>query len=267
MKSCKVFLLIFIVFVVFISSCKTIKNRNRGGKELTLEQIYDSVKITQLDYKSLQAKFSVKVNTEKKKYPTFKGNLKILKDSMIWVSLTPGLGIEVARIQFTKDSIFILDRTTKKCIKGKYSFIKKLWKVDVDYNSIESILTNRFFIYPTVKDEKTGFSKEFSLKNDSNQIIAYRKTSNSVENLLALNRNDFSISSYLINDVPNIRSLNVKYEKGNFENVKKFPDKVFVSSLNAGKNVVLDIKYTKVYLDKNLTFSFRIPDNYKIIKH
>ncbi|NJO89334.1 MAG: DUF4292 domain-containing protein [Chloroflexia bacterium] len=36
---------------------------------------------------------------------TLKGNLRIQKDSLIWISLS-GFGIEAARLKCTKDSVF-----------------------------------------------------------------------------------------------------------------------------------------------------------------
>ena len=194
-----------------------------------------------------------------------KGNLKILKDSIIWISLSPGLGIEAVRLKFTKDSVFLMDKIKKNLTKGKYAFIKKLWKIDVDYNSLQSILTNQFFIYPTVENEKLNFFKEFTLKGDSTQIVAYRKTEESVENLIKLNNTDFTIASYLINDVPNVRSLIINYEKGNFDTAPFFPGKVDVASSTAGKNIIVNINYAKVTLNSNITFPFTVPTSYKVI--
>ncbi len=263
--------LVFTTYLVLISlvvtSCKTLKgNKNKNTKILTIGQVYDSVSKFQYDYKTLEAKCNIKFKNNLK-IMNLKGTLRIQKDDIIWISLSPGLGIEAVRLKCTKDSVFLLDKINKTVTKGKYDFITKLWKIDVDYNSLQSILTNAFFIYPTVADEKLDFSKEFILKNDSNQIVAYRKTDFSVENLLKLNNSDFLISSYLINDVPNLRSLKIDYEKGGFETANRFPSHVKISSLNSGKNILLDLNYTRVNLDKSLSFSFRVPSTYKVIVH
>ena len=256
----------YVLIVSFlVSSCKTLKNKGNGNTNmLSLEQVYDSVYKFQYDYNTLYAKCNVKFK-QKSKTMSLKGNLRIQKDSIIWISLSPGLGIEAVRLKCTKDSVFMLDKINKTLTKGKYDFIKKLWKIDVDYNSLQSILTNYFFIYPTVEDEKLNFSNQFTLKKDSNQLLAYRKTPLSVENLLTLNNSDFFISSYLINDVSNLRSLKINYEKGQFENANRFPSLVKIASVNAGKNIQLDVKYTKVNLNKSLSFSFRVPDSYRVI--
>lgn len=257
-----------VLLVIFLASaCKTLKNKNRGQKKLlSLEQVYDSVYKYQYDYTTLSAKCNVKFKNESKNI-SLKGNLRIHKDSIIWISLSPGLGIEAVRLKCTKDSVFLLDRINKSITRGKYDYIKKLWKIDVDYFSLQNILTNRFFIYPTVTNEKNDFSRQFSLKSDTSLINVYRKTDKAVENLLKITYTDFYISTYLINDVPNARSLKIDFEKGNFDNANRFPSKVDIASVNAGKNLQLDLNYTKVTLNSSVSFSFKVPDSYRVIEH
>ncbi len=266
MRKIMIFTTYLLLVSFLISSCRTRKNNGRRNTDtFTLEQVYDSVYKFQYDYKTLTAKCNVKY-TEKSKTITLKGNLRIQKDSVIWISLT-AFGIEAVRLKCTKDSFFLIDKLKKSITKGKYEFLRKLWKIDVDYNSLESILTNHFFIYPTVADEKLDFSKQFSLKKDSNQIIVHRKTEESVENLLRFNNSDFRISSYLINDVPNVRSLKIDYERGDFDDAKNFPSRVDIASVNSGKNISLNLNYTRVTLNSDLSFPFRVPDSYKVVVH
>jgi len=266
MKKLLIFATYLLIVSFLFSSCKTLKNRKHRKDVLTLEEVYDSVGKFQKEYKTLFAKCNIKYQN-KSKTISLKGNLKILKDSLIWISLSPGLGIEVVRLKCTKDSVFLLDKINKSITKGKYSYIKKLWKIDVDYNSLQSILTNHFFIYPTVADEKFDFFKEFTLKDDSTQIVAYRKTEQSVENLIKLNNSDFSISSYLINDVPNVRSLLINYGNGNFDTAPNFPGKVDIASSTSGKSLMINVNYTRVTLNSSITFPFRVPSSYRIIIH
>ncbi|HAR20844.1 MAG TPA: DUF4292 domain-containing protein, partial [Cytophagales bacterium] len=39
--------------------------------------------------------------------------IRIRKDSVIWISVNPALGIEVVRALITKDSIFVIDKIHK----------------------------------------------------------------------------------------------------------------------------------------------------------
>jgi len=262
-------ILIFILLFsanLFLNSCKTVKPIAEKKPKSSLDNIYDSIKLAEYEYESLNIKFNVKYE-KKSQSMNLKGNLKILKDSIIWVSLSPGLGIEAARLMCTKDSIFFLDKINGSLTKGKYEYIKNLYKIDVDYYSLQAILTNNFFIYPTIKNEKAEFTKNFSLTKDSTELAVYRKNELLVENLVNINRAVYRISSYFINDVPNKRSLSVKYSADVNQKQKSFPGSISIKSFNADKFLLLDLDYTKVTVNEALTFSFKVPQDYRLIVH
>ena len=74
----------------------------------------------------------------------FKASMKIQRDSFIQISVTAPLGIEVARVLLTLDSIKFADVYHKNILWPIMSF---QWKYDVrlGYNCIQDILTNTFF--------------------------------------------------------------------------------------------------------------------------
>ena len=262
--------IIFIILIfcagIFMNSCKTIKPVTHATKGSNLGNIYDSLKLAEFNFKTLNIKFNVKYE-KKTQSLTLKGNLKILKDSIIWISLSPGLGIEAARLMLTKDSVFLLDKLNGSLTKGKYTYLKNLYKVDVDYNSLQAILTNNFFIYPSVSNEKNEFTNRFHISKDSIELAVYRKDELSVENLVNIQKSVYRINSYLINDVPNRRSLNVNYQSKASHDQKNFPGSITIKSVNENKFLNIDLDYTKVTLNEDLTFSFKVPQDYRVIVH
>ena len=58
-------------------------------------------------YFSAKADISLKTTTDNK---SFKAHLRVVRDSAAWVSITPALGIEVARALLTTDSLFLIDK-------------------------------------------------------------------------------------------------------------------------------------------------------------
>ncbi len=261
---------LFIILIIssgfFMNSCKTIKPITTVKVGNNLENIYDSLKQAEFNFKTLNIKFNVKYE-KKSQSMSLKGNLKILKDSIIWVSLSPGLGIEAARLMCTKDSVFFLDKMGGSLTKGKYEYLKNLYKIDVDYNSLQAILTNNFFIYPSVLNEKKEFLEKFSIAKDSVELAVYRKDDYSVENLVNIEKSIYRISSYMINDVPNKRNLFVNYQSKNNLDVKNFPGSISIKSTNEDKFLNLELDYTKITLNEDLTFSFKVPKDFKVILH
>ena len=108
MKISNKYILFIISFSFIFNSCLVNKPilKKKEIKNLTGSQVFDSIRDNYGDYKYFYSKFSASfiMNGEK---TSIKGTIKIKPDSIIWISLSPGLGVEIARIKATKDSIFL----------------------------------------------------------------------------------------------------------------------------------------------------------------
>jgi hypothetical protein len=262
----RIFVISFVLLLLSMLSCKTLKKVKGEKKSISLERIYDSLLIAGPDYSNLEIRFNMSYANSSQS-TDLKGTIKMTKDSLIWISLSPGLGIEGIRFMCNKDSIFILDRLHKTFIKSNYSYVKKEWNVDVDFNSLQAILTGDFFIYPSVYDGKKEFVSNFIIKNDSDGLEIYRKTQNNIENLLKIDRSIFKISDYIINDVNEMRNFSLIYSFNKLSEGFQFPKKVSIKSNNAGKFLNIELDYTKILINNNPTFSFTIPANYSTVLH
>jgi hypothetical protein len=258
---------IFITYAILIAiffafSCKTTKIATEKKKDiLTIDKIYDSLTGADPVYRNLEIKFTINYQTEKKEID-LKGTLKIAKDSLIWISLTPGLGIEGARFMCNKDSLFILDRLNKTYRKSDYNYIKENWKVDIDYTILQSLLVSKLFIYPNVSDTRNDFISTFSIQNVSDILKIYRKNSENVENILNVDRNIYKIKDYLINEGNAQRSLYFLYTYEKLNEGYHFPKTISVKSFSAGKSLNIDLDYTKIQVNTNLNFPFSVPSSY-----
>jgi hypothetical protein len=245
-------------------SCKTIKPVISDEKELNLSKIYDSLQISEIKFKTLEIKFNVQY-TGSDQNLSLKGNLKVLHDSLIWVSLSPGLGIEAARFMCNPDSLFILDRINRDLTKGTYKYLKETKRIDIDFKSLQAILLNRFFVYPSVTNERDEFINTFTIKNDSTALTVYRKSSTAIENMVNINRMNYKVMDYFISDIPNMRNLSIKYSIDNVDHDNGLSKFIKIVSNSEGKFLNIEINYTKITKDELITFPFNVPLSYKII--
>lgn len=70
--------------------------------------------------------------------------LRMQQDSVIWVSLSPGLGIEAIRAKITRDSILILDRINQHYYAGDYDLLKEKYNVDVPFDMLQNIIIGNY---------------------------------------------------------------------------------------------------------------------------
>jgi len=259
------FLAILLLISFIAVSCKT-KKKLEKKRVFELNEVYDNITKEYINYNTLLIKASAKFDEGKRKIG-LKTTIKIKKNKLIIISLSPGLGIELARIKFTNDSVFIIDRLSSQVTKGSYKFFNEKYKINVGFNEIQSILTNELFIYPLKigADIKNEFVNNYVIRNKEQYIDLYRKTNELLENLIVIENKKNSIKNCVINDIKNRRNLTIKFEDYFGASFNNLPKRIYINSMVENKNIIIKLNYSKITKNKKLNFSFRIPSKYKTI--
>src|SRR5215510_10227503 len=97
---------------IFLTACHTQKKIVEVPVPVKLKgenviELFDSVLAHQFNFNWLTAKAQVQYSNKGEESESFDVNLRIRKDNAIWLSVTPLLGIEVARVLITRDSLQI----------------------------------------------------------------------------------------------------------------------------------------------------------------
>ena len=66
-------------------------------------------------------------------------NIKCRKDSIIWASISAPLGIELFRIQISKDSIYFINRSNKTYFLKPISHIRDYLKTEISFSEINEM--------------------------------------------------------------------------------------------------------------------------------
>jgi hypothetical protein len=149
----KISILSGIIIIIFVSSCSWFsKSTTTDASNDTLEVVSESERYAITPTMVLLD--SVRSLKEKPEFISyhFKGNFKsdnsempmngictIKRDSVIWLSARPGLGIEIGRVYFLKDSLHILDRIQSNYYAHSYADISKMFKQNLSYNHFQAL--------------------------------------------------------------------------------------------------------------------------------
>lgn len=215
--------------------------------------------------------FSARVNVEsliEKENRSFNANLRICKDSAIWMSISPALGIEVARALIDKDSVRFINRLNSTYFKGGFSYLNKMLQVDVNYKMIEAVLLGNVYLHygvdkyiqdrenaelvlSTLKFRKIKRENEFEIPQILTQEIWYSPAQQ-------------KITKMEMQDYRPTRKFNVRYNA--FETVEgvSLPVKMNIEA-SANKELKISLEYSKIGLNKELNLPFNIPDGYEAI--
>ena len=268
----KLILILFLPAVlVFTSSCKTTRSTlKKPLKEEGFDYLYARMLENQISFDYLNAKFS-SVYQKGKKKTDLRGQLRIRKDSIIWVSLSPALGIEAARISLTNDSVKFINRLNKTYLTGEYKMLDSLLRTSIDYSIVESmIIGNDLTQYDVDKFKASvdgGFYRITIQKRT--KIRKYMKrgeieTKVLVQNIW-LDPENFKIRKIEIKELgEDNKKLQVFYNKYQAVENQLFPSEVRIEIIAENK-ITIDINFGKTELNQPLKFPFRISKKYERI--
>jgi hypothetical protein len=262
----------FLVSVFFLSSCKTTKKvvvaaplKLRGADVI---ELFDSVLTHQFSFDWLALKASVEYTDATGASESFDINLRARKDSAIWLSITPLLGIEAARVLVTRDSMQILDRVHKTYSVYNYDYLDSLLKTRLNFEIIQAIIIGNYF--PYLKNEKLKSVYE----EDSTMILSTlnkRKLRRAMEDK---DPNKPVVQDFWINGSYRIMKSKIQDDKLNrsmeaaysdfteADNKKLIAYKILVSIVSA-KPSTIKVEYSKITVDLPEALPFSIPEKYE----
>jgi hypothetical protein len=243
------------ICVVFLfSACKKqmapVASADRSGPT-------DVVTARNLEFQSFSARGRMQLEEENGDKVSSNLSLRIRKDSLIWVSVVPALGIEVARLRITPDSLHLMNRLNKTYFAGDYALLRDKFKVDVNFAMVQAILLGNYLPGEPGQDKVTTESPWQHIRREQASLL--------IDQFLDLT--DLKLKKITIKDLQTNNALNVDY--AGFENVagNTFPRsaRIAVQQNNGSetKGATAALEYNKISLNEpGLTFPFAIPEGY-----
>jgi len=133
--------------VLVLVSCKTTRTISKTStKEINpIFQLIEQIQKTQPQFKTANvSKLSMELQMKDRTF-NVSATCKIKKDSAIFISIQPFMGIEMFKAEFMPDSMRVFDKMNRRFYVVDYSTFSKRFGVNVDYYSIQSLLTAQFF--------------------------------------------------------------------------------------------------------------------------
>lgn len=265
--------LIYTIIIIFFSSCAVTKIiKIHKTKNLTVEKIYSNVKDNQVNYNTYSIKYSAKIDLDGKNYKV-SGNLRIKKDSAIWISMTAGFGVEIVRVLLTKDTVRMINRLNSTYFVGDYNYLNNLLHFNFNFNTIQSVLTNTFFCYNSKLSDKS--LKQFEVTTSENSYFLYTFVKDSKQD--SINKH-YVMQQFLIMPdsykiikaglIDNLYKRNLQIGFSDFININKnqLPQKFNFIFTKGTKKSVIDLNYNKITVNNPLRMPFHISNKYKAFK-
>lgn len=297
MNKAKIALVITLPLLMF--SCKSKKEivelkplKNRSAQALT-----NKLEENELQFHALGIKVSTEILGAEDEETSFKANIRIAHDSIIWVSISPALGVEVIRMVITKDSVKYVSKipNNKHYYLGNFVSIEDFLGMEVDMQMLEDLLVGNPVAYDSKDKFRSGIDgdqyvlssryrrkmekvvgvddKDLAPELDSIYIDPSDKDylkllkKKDEEDLVIkrywLNGETFRLERTLFNDLFNNRSLEIIHS--NFENTGEYvyPSKTILKVEEPFRKQSIEFEITRLKSTTELDFPFEIPADFE----
>ena len=240
------YFIFLLIAVSTLSSCKrNVFTSSRNNK----------IEIIDPDFDFMTAKAKIKFDHEDKRMSAT-ANIRMKKDSIIWMSVTPGLGIEVARVLINKQEITVVDKVNKRVHNYSFEKLSSQFGFKLDFDILQSVVLGNLiepYTNQRVKKENNFFK------------YVINKGTYSFENFIGFNT--MKLEKVTVEDPDSKNSISVNY--GNFLEVSDqiFPQEVY-AVINYGledkPDTEVNINFNRLNITSNpIGFPFSIPSRYE----
>ncbi len=246
-------ILLIVAAALFFTSCKKELISTRAGERAIVD-------VEEIDFDYFLTKTKVRY-IEGDKQVNGTANIRIKKDSVIWFSVSPSIGIEATRVMLTKDTAIVINRMDKEYYVFNFNEISRFFDFKIDFDLIQSILLDNL-IRPVDGDTK--------IAKEENYILVKQESG------------PLEIQSYVLGDNKKIETVLIKEKKTDNFMTLKYSDYKQVGAYLFPKICQVNLTYkaakgplvTSIYLqhnraeisDKPLKFPFKIPAKYEAFK-
>lgn len=230
--------------------------------------LFEQIRKNQLDYTWFSSKISAHAEVGKTTH-SFSASIRCRKDSVIWMSITSMLGIEVLRLYITPDSVKYINRLASddsRYFEGDFSAIRRLLKLDmdVDYPFIQAALTGNYTSEnPDSVFKATTHPKFYNLgtvnRHRLKKTMGNEEEFSIVKQDIRIEPEHFRIIRLVLNDLTLNRKFETRYDDFTEIEGQWFPSTMEVE-IHATDKSKVRITHSKITLNKPQRFPFKQPD-------
>jgi len=255
----KIIVISFVFALLILSSCKTTRlvsksNLTNGN---SVAELIDQVKKVQPQFKTANvSKMSLAFNVNQREV-NVSAACKIKKDSAIYLSIQPFMGIELFKAELMPDSMRVFDKMNHKYYVTDYNYFSKLFGVDVDFYSFQALLSAQLFCVGK-KEVIPDSCKLNKLESGQNKIEF-----NSGKILQSTEISPLNVIKQVILKAQNSDYvLQTDYSDYTIVNGVNFPQKIALLATNQKTKATCDFSILRIEFNTDLKFSPTITDRF-----
>jgi hypothetical protein len=257
------FLLGSLCLLLVGAGCKSTRRltdaRGAGVKEA--ETFFLSVQKQAFQYRTLTARTRMELNFPTREFSS-RVDMKMIKDSAFQLSVLPLLGMEAFRIEFSVDSVKVIDRLNRRYLMESYAGLKGRTPVDFNFYNLQALFTNRIFV-PGERNIHARQYNRFTLKQEGAATEAQIKDAMKLLYAFKADGEEKLLSTSVA--TPSKR-YTLQWSYADFRQTEEqlFPMLMEAQALDRGVRAgEIKIHFSRIRRDIPVTLDFTVPEKYK----
>jgi hypothetical protein len=263
-------IILLILAIVVMASCRstkkiqtaitkkdtvvTVVTDNKIDTTLLIKNALSKLNGNKVGFKTFSAKVDVDYRGGDDKHYDVNANLRMYRDSLIWVSVNAVFGIEAMRMLITNDSVYLLDKLNKTYLIRSIDYLQEVTGLPLTLSIVQDLLVgNPVFIDSNI----------VSYSNNSN-TVSLLSIGTAFKNLVTINGNNNVLVHSKLDDIDISRSRTADLSYDDYESKK---NRLFSSKRRitvAEKNKLdISLNFKQYEFNDDVNFPFSIPRNYK----
>jgi hypothetical protein len=219
-----------------------------------IKEIAAAIDSNRIDFRTFSAKVKVDFEGKDGKKSDFNANIRLYKDSVMWISINALLGIEAFRVLITPDSVKVMNKVDKIVQLRSVSYLKEVARIPFTFHDLQELLIgNPIYL-------------------DSN-IVSYRREPNGItlvsvgevfKHFLMVGTNNYLPVQSKLDDVNPTRTRTCYIGYGDYQtkNNKRFSAFRKITVVEASK-LDIELQFKQIDFNVDLNIPFTIPRNFK----
>lgn len=244
----------FLVMIMLSASCKTTQKKESqvDAKENVSKSSAKKVSFRFYEPKVEMAnmKVAIRLNGDGRNLSS-SATLKIKRDSLIQICISPVMGIEVVRMEVSPKDVMILNKIQGKFYQSDLSYLSKFFGVKLSYHNLQSLLLNQLFL---VGDnlKSTECLRRLNVEENEKGVLLTGTTEAGVSHQFNVEKN-----GSLTNTQVTVKNLMLTCVYNDFfeKNGMKFPYATSVKVLQGKTTGNLDIIVKTAEFNKSVKFN------------
>ena len=248
---------IFIVFLVLTISCKSGKASSSTIMNLSAKKVIKKNDEVKFNKSNIKANLSIKYSG-KAELPNLKASLRMVKDSIIWISVSK-FSIPLAKIIITQDQVQFYEKLSKTYFIGDFKLIREWIGVELDFSKVQNLFIGEPLL--NLNQDK------YEVNIQGNSYVLKPKNGNPIfEIFFWIDPSNYKLKREELKSANKDQSLSIVYKDYTKLDKSLFPKGFLIIASGEENETKIDITYRNVVYNAMLRYPFKIPNGYKEIE-